>query len=581
VVAKAFERVVLRRLWSAVGSRISADQAGFRKFGATTDQIYRVVAAVHGAWAVDEPLPVAFLDISKAFDRVWHDGLLFKLHDIGIRGRAWRWLRAFLSDRRLRVAHNGAFSKWVPLHAGTPQGSVISPFLFLVFINDLNLEPCDAALFADDIAILPIASTDLYPTRESRLRPALRSADAWARRWLVTFNAIKSGIVVFTDEKNAAAAEMDPPLTIGDRPIPVVDHYRYLGVVLHRSLDWALHTADVLRRATTASNLIRRLITPRTPHPRTVLTLVRTALLPVITYAWPLWRPSAAGFTKLRSVVAAPLARVLALGKTPSFDALFVEYGLPRLTDLFHRFALAFAHRALHLPAVHRVRALFGLDLAAATHRRSRADQGLRPAPLKRGDAVVPVVVGEHVLDAEVALVSPAVTAGDFKAGDLPQLALAASFDAWQSPPAAGAEHKARKSFIHRLRIAPGLAAYLRFDSRPFAMLRARLRLNRSRLRDSEFRRQVPGVTSPACEHCAALPRAAGAAPPADTPKHLLRECPMPALVAARAKHKANWQYATMLGHPNANLPPKVVAELVATTAAFLADVLAARGGFL
>jgi len=125
--AKAFERLILTRLWSSVGHKISKNQAGFRKHHSTVDQIYRVLNAIRGAWSVHESLPIAFLDISKAFDRVWVDGLLFKLHTIGIRGRSWRWLRAFLTDRRMRIAYNGVYSEWVPLFAGTPQGSVVSP----------------------------------------------------------------------------------------------------------------------------------------------------------------------------------------------------------------------------------------------------------------------------------------------------------------------------------------------------------------------------------------------------------------------------------------------------------------------
>ena len=95
-----------------------------------------------------------FLDISKAFDKVWHDGLLYKLESFGISGNLLKLFNSYLNNRQQRVVVNGQYSKWAPILAGVPQGSILGPLLFLIYISDLpeNLKS-PAKLFADDTSL--------------------------------------------------------------------------------------------------------------------------------------------------------------------------------------------------------------------------------------------------------------------------------------------------------------------------------------------------------------------------------------------------------------------------------------------
>ena len=99
-------------------------------------------------------IPAVTLDISKAFDRVWHSGLLHKLKSYGISGQKFGLISSFLSNRQLRVVLDGKFSQEYPVNAGVPQGSILGPTLFLLYINDLPDDViCDIAIYADDITL--------------------------------------------------------------------------------------------------------------------------------------------------------------------------------------------------------------------------------------------------------------------------------------------------------------------------------------------------------------------------------------------------------------------------------------------
>lgn len=502
-LVKVLERLILGRMVSFLDSRsfFLSSQSGFRSYHSTLDQIYRLINRVNECFANRDFVSVVFLDIVAAFDSVWIEGLLYKLHKAGVTGRAWRWIRCFLTDRRFRVVSNGSMSDWFDLGAGVPQGSILGPFLFLVFINDVpSVFGVVVVLFADDIAIW--ATTD-GKLGDKQLQLALDHIDIWADRWHIVFSPSKSVSMCFSRQR---VKPQPAVMYMGNDALVCVDRFRYLGVIFTPRLDWSPNTDQAIVSSRRASFAVSRIVTSTGPPPRIIRQLVQALVLPIISYAWPLWcPPTDRHWNKLESAVGSPLRAVLGLHRSVQKLALMVEFGLVRPSVWHDCCALVFAHR---------------VDVKLAKDRPNhpstlifRSESGgflPKDCPKYRRP------LGKRIKTAEFRLGVSHISDKASCMASLRKLALARQIQQIRLPD----KQQPKSRYATEFSLWPAPATYIMSDPRDIAVLRARIRLNRHHLRSRQHRLSL--ADSALCRSCAYL----GPQAPVETPNHILLECP-------------------------------------------------------
>ena len=242
-------------------------QFGFRKLHSTTHAMLCFLEKINRLKACRRHVRSIFVDLTKAFDTVKHSILLDKLKAFGVRNIELEWFRNYLLNRRQRCRINNCLSEWIQINIGVPQGSILGPLLFAIFINDLpnfirkhdNISGCVISLFADDTEIT-VSHTD--PAQLTNYaNEIITLAQKWFRINKLTLNPGKTRTILFTKSPSITPSidGIQIKEVYSTNQIDEDKMFKFLGFQLDEKLDFKSHTEQVIKKLNSANYIIRRI----------------------------------------------------------------------------------------------------------------------------------------------------------------------------------------------------------------------------------------------------------------------------------------------------------------------------------
>lgn len=282
-ICKIMERVIKDELVAFLESNclINNSQHGFRKNRSCLTNLLEYMQSVSEIVDVGAPVDVIYLDFQKAFDKVPHNLLILKLEMIGIRGKLLSWVGEWLRDRKQRVVLNGEYSEWEVVLSGVPQGSVLGPVLFAIYINDIDEGLGNRILkFADDTKLWGRVGTE---SEIACLQADLDKLVTWSVEWGMSFNVEKCKIMHLGSRNNKE------DLFISGKALVEVEVEKDLGVVMTHDFKVGLQCSTVAKKCFQILGMINRTFTCKSKI--ILIPLFKSLIRPHLDYCVQVWRP--------------------------------------------------------------------------------------------------------------------------------------------------------------------------------------------------------------------------------------------------------------------------------------------------
>ncbi|UYV61154.1 hypothetical protein LAZ67_1003608 [Cordylochernes scorpioides] len=263
----------------------------FKKYQSTEDSIFYFVQQIQDSFhhKPTESTIAAFIDLSQAFDRVWKEKAILKLDELGIEGSMLSWISNFLSKRTIQVNFNNIKSKTTRIYQGLPQGSILSPIIFNIYLNDVHTfikPPAKIALYADDI-IIWVSKNNLSDTEQS-LNKAMKNLQKVTQKLKLSININKSEIGLFTI--NNHLRHWTPNIFLNNSKFQYSDSPRYLGVILDPALTFKKHIDTMISKAKNRLKILKKISGLNWGANANILRTTCLALVrPILEYATPAW----------------------------------------------------------------------------------------------------------------------------------------------------------------------------------------------------------------------------------------------------------------------------------------------------
>ena len=291
IAGKIFEAVINQHIVNFLETQnlLSEEQYGFRHSRSTADLLSYVTEHVSRVLDRQGETRSVALDISKAFDKVWHQGLLMKLKSYGVADQLHKLLASFLSDRQISVVLDGQKSSTKFVNAGVPQGSILGPTLFLLYINDLpDCLVSKLVMYADDTTLFNSNERLAKNTQQRQqlcdvLNEDLRRVSEWGANWLVSFNPSKTQSILHSRLKG----DDDHSIKMSDNRIREQDSISFLGLAVTKDLSWKPYIQSISKQAAQRIGSLYRASSYLPPQ--TVCYLYKSTIRPLMEYCCHLW----------------------------------------------------------------------------------------------------------------------------------------------------------------------------------------------------------------------------------------------------------------------------------------------------
>ena len=231
----------------------------------------------------------AFLDVEKAFDNVWHNGLRFKIFQLDLPTKMTRWLFDFLAGRLIQVNVNNFFSSQINPKAGVPQGSVLRLLLFLIYVNDFptpHHKQNSLSQFADDTAQWAFSRNVRIAAK--LLQQDLLTLAMWCAKWRIKLNPVKTKVIIFS--RSALATKTELNLKLYGETLKIYPQVKFLGITFDSQLNFKKHFEDILDRCNTRHHLSKTLVFKFLvnknwgPSPATLIQIYKQCVSPIFEY---------------------------------------------------------------------------------------------------------------------------------------------------------------------------------------------------------------------------------------------------------------------------------------------------------
>ena len=343
-VGKGMERIVFKRIYNFLldNNLLYKYQSGFVPGHSTTHQLIDIYHHICHAFDNSQFSCMVFVDISKAFDRVWHAGLLHKLEQHGISGDLLRWISSYLSNRTQSVVFNSVTSSPKSTTAGVPQGSVLGPLLFLIYVNDISDNLLSLTrLFADDSSLF-FSGTNLRDI-EGIINHDLIMVTEWARKWMVNFNPNKTEAMFFRYFQD----QEYPVLVFDNVNVKFVSQHKHLGLTFSENMKWKCHKDSVLTSASRMIGIMRKLkyVFSRRSLNQIYISYIR----PILEYSSIVWDGCTVEQQNSLEKLQNEAARIVTgLTKSVTLIRLYTECGWESLAERRSKQKLKFMYKAVN-----------------------------------------------------------------------------------------------------------------------------------------------------------------------------------------------------------------------------------------